>query len=76
LGESITTARHGLKILSTHSSGPSEIKLWGFLYSEWGATSRPGEINTHNPLCRKRLATSKEALMESVGLPYTWLSPG
>jgi hypothetical protein len=28
--------RPGLKILSTHSAGPSEIKLWGFLYSEWG----------------------------------------
>jgi hypothetical protein len=36
LGESITTARHGLTILSTHSSGPSEIKFWDFLYSEWG----------------------------------------
>ena len=37
MGESITTARHGLKTLSTHCSGPSEIKLWDFLYSEWGA---------------------------------------
>src|SRR6516162_3169239 len=36
MGESITTARHGLKTLSTHCSGPSEIKLWDFLYSEWG----------------------------------------
>jgi hypothetical protein len=44
LGESITTARRGLKILSTHSSGPSEIKLWGFLYSEWGVFTS-GKIN-------------------------------
>ena len=36
MGESITTARHGLNTLSTHCSGPSEIKLWDFLYSEWG----------------------------------------
>ena len=36
MGESITTARHGLKTLSTHCSGPSAIKLWDFLYSEWG----------------------------------------
>src|SRR6266567_3795739 len=28
-----------LLAMLAHSSGPSEIKLWGFLYSEWGVTS-------------------------------------
>jgi hypothetical protein len=40
------------------------------------STSVPGEINAHNPLCRKRLETPKEAIMYSVGLLYTVLSPG
>src|SRR5262249_47771190 len=62
VGESITTARHGLTILSTHCSGPSEIKLWDFLYSEWG-------VITH------RVCSFPFSVVPIIRLPGTALPP-